>query len=98
MIDLAVILPEELFDGMPQKPEGEIARVEFSAYASNCPELLGNFTIELFKNDKGEYYVARKEQEPIGDYGSHCVHYWYRCNNNEAVNTLISAAQRERSE
>ena len=89
MRDLQNLAPEELFDEIPQKPTCELESVEYSLYESQCPELLGNFMLELLKNGNGEYFMVRKEREPIGDYGSRWVDYWYKCNNNDILNAIL---------
>ena len=87
--DLAEILPEDWFDELPEKPESELTAVDFGAYLSNCPELVGDFNLTLYKDKSGRYYVRRLVQEPIGDYGTRWVDTWYSCNNNGGVEVIL---------
>jgi hypothetical protein len=82
-------VPEEWFDEIPAKPEENIISVAHNLYESNCPELVGNFVLELFRGESGAFYMCRKEREPIGDYGSHWVDFWYRCNDDATMGDLI---------
>ena len=87
MLDLRELIPEDLFDEISKKPTCELEPIGHSLYESQCPELLGNFMMELFKSHNGEYFMIRKDREPIGDYGHHWIDYWYKCND---VAVLIS--------
>lgn len=89
-LDLQEILPEELFDDVKGKPIINLSEYYLSDYKSNCPELLGDFRMVLYIGDDENYYVCRTEQEPIGDYGTQWVDYWYICNDNNKLEKLLN--------
>lgn len=75
-------IPQDWFDELERTNEpkmSELESIDFDLYQSECPELIGNMELELFLGKDGFYYMLMKIQEPIGDYGSHWVDHWYKC-------------------
>lgn len=75
-------IPQDWFNELSREDEpkkSELESIDFDLYQSECPELLGNMELELFLCKNGFYYMLMKILEPIGDYGSHWVDRWYKC-------------------
>jgi len=75
-------IPQEWFDELDEANEpkkSELKSIDFDLYQSECPELIGNMELELFLGNDGFYYMLMKTRQPIGDYGSHWVEHWYKC-------------------
>lgn len=88
-VDLYAILPEELFDEVPVKPQVEMTKLIFAPYVSN---FLPNEHATLHLGDDGVYYVAVGRTEPIGDYGTRYVDTWYKCNDDAEVAAILTTA------
>lgn len=75
-------IPQYWFDELPKDEhpnKSELESIDFDLYQSECPGLLGNMELELFVGGDGFYYMLMNIQEPIGDYGSHWIERWYKC-------------------
>ena len=75
-------IPQDWFDELERVNEpkkSELESIDFDLYQSECPELLGNMELELFWGKDGFYYMLMKIRELIGDYGSHWIERWYKC-------------------
>ena len=75
-------IPQDWFDELERTNEpkkSELQSIDFGLYQSDCPELLGNMELELFLGKDGFYYMLMRIREPIGDYGSHWIERWYKC-------------------
>ena len=84
-------IPEELFKEIEIKPKN-LTPIDIDLYESNCPELMGNMILELYKNDKNCFYMIQKIREPIGDYGYRWVNTWYQCLDSDEVKRLYEEA------
>jgi len=91
-LDLREILPEELFDEIATKPNEALELAGYAPYQTMCPEMMGNIELSLFVNKNGEFFMRQSFNEPIGDYGSHWVDHWHKCNNNGAVKDIMEGA------
>lgn len=75
-------IPQDWFNELSREDEpkkSELESIDFDLYQSECPELLGNMQLELFLGKDGFYYMLMKMSQPIGDYGTTWVDYWYKC-------------------
>lgn len=75
-------IPQDWFDELlkdEQPNKAELESIDFGLYQSQCPELLGNMELELFIGKDGFYYMLMNIEEPIGDYGSHWIERWHKC-------------------
>lgn len=87
-------IPQDWFwelsrDEEPNKKDLE--SIDIDLYQSECPELLGNMILELFYGKDGFYYMLMQIRQPIGDYGSHWVYRWYKCEEQyiEKINAIL---------
>ena len=88
MIDLNIISQDWFTEiSVNDEPNLKKEEIEYSLYESCCPELLGNMNLTLYKGIDKYYYMRISIKEPIGDYGSHWVDYWYK--SDEEYNSSI---------
>ncbi|QGQ97028.1 hypothetical protein EHS13_20135 [Paenibacillus psychroresistens] len=88
-LDLRELIPQELFDEIKEEPKTTLKAVDEVDAGFFVSESLPNFTMTLYHGEDGNYYVEILQNEPIGDYGSHMVSYWHKCNDNEAVEKIV---------
>ncbi len=75
-------IPQDWFAELPkdeQPNKDKLQSVDIDLYQSECPGLLGNMVLELFLGEDGFYYMLMEISQPIGDYGTTLVDYWYKC-------------------
>lgn len=75
-------IPQDWFAELPkdeQPNKDKLQSVDIDLYQSECPGLLGNMVLELFLGEDGFYYMLMETSQPIGDYGTTWVDYWYKC-------------------
>lgn len=89
--NLAEILPEELFDEIDIKPNDIRMQDRITTSLFERDSFFGASFMDLYVTEDNTFYVLRSQQEPIGDYGSHWIDYWYKCNDNEAVEKILLA-------
>lgn len=87
-------IPQDWFNELSREDEpkkSELESIDFDLYQSECPELLGNMELELFLGKDGFYYMLMNIQEPIGDYGSHWIERWHKCEEQhiEKINEIL---------
>lgn len=102
-IDICQVLDEDLFDKIGETHENEDDllkmpnevtmdnRIASSLYEGNS--FFGNSYMDLYQEEDG-YYIKRCWKEPIGDYASHWLSEWFKCNNNVAVEKALSAIKK----
>lgn len=82
MIDISQDIPQDWFYELEESDypnRKDLESVKYDLYQSDCIELLGNMQLELFHGKDGFYYMLMKTSQPIGDYGTTWVDYWWKC-------------------
>ena len=80
-MDIRCDIPQDWFCELERTDypnEKELNCIDSGLYMSEC-ELIGNMGLFLYEDKNGNYYMEMVVREPIGDYGSHSVTYWYKC-------------------
>lgn len=73
--DLSEIVPEEWFEEC-KAPNGPVYLVAYGIYGGNS--FFSGFEMRLYYGHSGQTYMWRDGTQPIGDYGTRNVEYWYR--------------------